>query len=54
MATIKTTTKIKTIAKSLRSFTTDIIDEIRVMEVYAHRMESHMTEKTLMNHKSVN
>ena len=46
--------KDKDYCQSLRSFTTDIIDEIRVMGVYAHRMESHMTEKTLMNHKSVN
>ena len=40
--------------QSQKSFTTNIVDGIRVMGVHTHRMESHTTNKTSKYHKRVN
>ena len=40
--------------QSQKSFTTNIVDGIRVMGVHTHRMESHTTKKTSKYHKRVN
>ena len=39
--------------QSWKSFTIGIMNGIKVIGVYTHRTESHMTKKALVNHKSV-